>query len=612
MNGEYVGDYKTGAGGTFSCELAPGWYSCFETATIPGYVLDSTPQNFEVKEGKPVLLEFENVPLSGLQIVKQDQAGKPLAGVQFSVKELDGRDVGTFTSDEAGICYIPDLKEGFYTVTEIRGLATHKADTLPRNVRVETGRLNKVVYTNYEYPVLVVRKVDSETMRPLGNVRFRLMDRYQREIGIYTTHAETGQIVLTGMDEGEFYLQEVEAREGYRLDSTVHKISLQWGKTTTVEVKNTPLASLRLKKISSEDKKPIPNVEFILYDMKNNVVASSLITDQNGIIELPATIPAGKYKLRELRTDPNFILDEQVKTIELKAGETTEIVIENEPKRGQIQITKVSSGFNSITKDKEGAPLGGAVFEIYNNRMELVDTIQIDPANGIAVSKPLVVYGIKETKSPEYFFTNGEMFYAEVKVHNDLVKFKVKNTPVELKTTVEKRGVEETRAGETFLYTLSNIQNASNVPLSDFYVRDKLPTEAVRLEKVWTGEWSERVKMDFQIRTNLKSGRRTVEKGLLSTVNNEIDCSRSALGLAAKEYVTEFRLIIHEEVQPGFHELTGPKIEVRVLDSVENQQKFTNKVDVGGQYEDEWVYDTDGWTTVTYNKPRGDLPKTGW
>ena len=614
MNGEYVGDYKTGAGGTFSCELEPGWYSCFETATVPGFVLDSTPQNFEVKEGKPVLLEFENVPLSGLQIVKQDQNGKPLAGVQFSVKKLDGQDLGTFTTDEAGICYIPDLKEGFYTVTEVRGLATHKADTLPRNVRVETGKLNKVVYTNNEYPVLVVRKVDSETMRPLGNVRFRLMDRYQREIGIYTTHAETGQILLTGMNEGDFYLQEVEAREGYRLDSTVRKITLQWGKTTTVEVKNTPLASLRLKKVSSEDKRPIPGVEFILYDLKNNVVANNLVTDQDGIIELPRTIPAGKYKLREIATDPAFVLDEQVRMIELKAGETTEVIIENEPKRGKIQITKVAAAENPITKDKEGAPLGGAVFEIYNNKMELVDTVTTDTANGIAVSKPLPlgVYGIKETTSPEYYFTDGKMFYAEVKVHGDLVKFKVKNTPVELKTTVEKRGVEETRAGETFLYTLSNIQNASNVPLSDFYVRDKLPAEAVRLEKVWTGEWNQRAKMDFEIRTNKKTGWRTVKEGLLSTVNNEIDCSRSALGLAAGEYVTEFRLVFQEQVQPGFHDLTGTKIEVRVKESVKDGQKFVNKVDVGGLYGGEWVYDTDGWTTVTFNKPKGKLPKTGW
>lgn len=42
---------------------------------------------------------------------------------------------------------------------------------------------------------------------------------------------------------------------------------------------------------------------------------------------------------------------------------------------------------------------------------------------------PLGVYGIKETASPEYYFTDDKMFYAEIKAHNDLIKFKVK-TPL--------------------------------------------------------------------------------------------------------------------------------------------------------------------------------------
>ena len=117
--------------------------------------------------------------------------------------------------------------------------------------------------------------------------------------------------------------------------------------------------------------------------------------------------------------------------------------------------------------------------------------------------------------------------------------------------------------------------------------------------------------MEFQIRTNLKPNYRTAQRNLLSTVNNEIDCSRSALDLAANEFVTEFRLIFGE-VQPGFHETTGPKIQVRVLDSVKNGQKFINKVDVGGRHIDLWTYELDGWTVSAYNKPKGDLPRTGY
>ena len=70
--------------------------------------------------------------------------------------------------------------------------------------------------------------------------------------------------------------------------------------------------------------------------------------------------------------------------------------------------------------------------------------------------------------------------------------------------------------------------------------------------------------------------------------------------------------MFQEDVQPGFHDLTGPKAEVRVRETVKDGQKFVNKVDVGGLYGGEWVYDTDGWTTVTFNKPKGKLPKTGW
>ena len=146
--------------------------------------------------------------------------------------------------------------------------------------------------------------------------------------------------------------------------------------------------------------------------------------------------------------------------------------------------------------------------------------------------------------------------------------------------------------------------------MEEFYLHDILPTEGVRLEKIWTGVWSERVTMELQIKTNLKSDYRTIKENLLSTVNNEIDCSRSALGLSANEYVTEFR-IVFGEVQPRFHETTGPKVEVMVLDILENGAKFTNKADVGGRYIDKWIYNTGGWTTVVYNKPKGDLPKTG-
>lgn len=212
--------------------------------------------------------------------------------------------------------------------------------------------------------------------------------------------------MLSGVDGGEtLYLQEVETLPGYQLDETVHEVTLAWGQTSTVELLNEPLATLRLIKIDVETKEPIYGAVFNLYDAKNNLLGE-YVTNQNGIIEFPRELPEGKYKLKEIKCD-GYVVDPTIRTVELKAGETTEITVENRPMRGQIQIVKKAADDNPITKDKAGALLDGAEFTIYNDKLEVVDVIVTE--NGVATSKPLPLntYAIKETSSPEYYRTDG-------------------------------------------------------------------------------------------------------------------------------------------------------------------------------------------------------------
>ena len=91
----------------------------------------------------------------------------------------------------------------------------------------------------------------------MEGVKIRVYDKFHREVGTYSTNS-LGQIVLSGVDGGEtLYLQEVETLPGYQLDETVHEVTLAWGQTSTVELLNEPLATLRLIKIDAETKEPI-------------------------------------------------------------------------------------------------------------------------------------------------------------------------------------------------------------------------------------------------------------------------------------------------------------------------------------------------------------------
>ncbi|MDL2232060.1 hypothetical protein LJC63_00580 [Ruminococcaceae bacterium OttesenSCG-928-L11] len=612
ISGELVGDYTTNAGGFIAVsDLEPGWYTAFETATIPGYILDATPQNIEIKKNDLAVLEFTNRPLTGLQIRKSDAVtGEPLAGVEFSVTELSGARIGSFTTDSSGIIFVPDLKEGWYVVSEVKGLPGYKPDTAPRNVELRADRLNVLEYKNQPYPVFQLQKVDADTLQPLEGVRFRLLDNSQREIGIFTTNAQ-GKIILTGMNEGTYYLQETEAKQGYVLDSTVREIALQWGKTTSIGIKNTPMASLRIKKVDAVSGKPVPGTTFLLYDMKGNILGEYL-TDDKGMIELPKTLAAGKYKLKESKAAPGYVLDDQSRTIELKSGETTEIVIENQPVRGKITIVKKSDADNPITKQKSGAVLEGAMFEVYDKDLNLVDTITTD-SKGIAttIDLPLGTYGIKETEAPDYFFTEGKVFYAEIKLHGDVVKFEVLNTPADISVTVEKRGNVEVIAGNEMRYDFSNIANTSNITLDQFYWHDALPTDAVRLKTIHTGTWSESLTYSVTYRTNLKSAYRTLADNLTSKQNHTLDCTPAKLKLAANEYITDIRFEFGT-VQPGFHEIDAPSFVVNTLATLPDGYRIVNKTDVGGKTEDKWVTAQDTWITIALGKPKGDLPKTGY
>lgn len=98
----------------------------------------------------------------------------------------------------------------------------------------------------------------------------------------------------------------------------------------------------------------------------------------------------------------------------------------------------------------------GAKFEIYNRHLKVVDTIITD-SRGVATSKdlPVGIYGVKEVEAPEYYHTDGKVFYAEIKTSDDLVRFEVLKQSENFQVAVEKRDNVETMVGDQMRYMIS-------------------------------------------------------------------------------------------------------------------------------------------------------------
>ena len=166
--------------------------------------------------------------------------------------------------------------------------------------------------------------------------------------------------------------------------------------------------------------------------------------------------------------------------------------------------------------------------------------------------------------------------------------------------------------GQSIRYEFSDIANNSTVPLDNFYLRDTLPTDAVRLEKIITGTWTGRLSYKVVYRTNTSSEYRTLADNLNTSKSYILDASSAALGLASNEYVTEV-MFLFGRVPAGFTQLQTPYIYCKVLPGLAHEYRFANKTDVGGLWQGNWVMAVDRWVTIVYNKTSTPkLPRTGY
>jgi uncharacterized repeat protein (TIGR01451 family) len=610
-NGERIGSYRTDASGKILIpDLTEGTYVIGETAAPDGYILDSAPRTVTVKSGKLTVAEFTNKPLAGLQIIKLDSVSRaPIEGAEFAVAKMDGGRVGSFRTDAAGTIFVSSLEPGWYTVTETKAAAGYIPDSEPQNAEITYGKSVTLEILNTPMSGLLIVKTDAQTGKPLADVKFEVKKPGGEQIGIFTTDA-SGQIRLADVPAGTVIVTETQALDGYEPDTTAREVTISEGGQATLEVTNTQKSGFRLLKIDSVTKKPIYGAEFMVFDANNRVVGN-YVTDNNGVIDFDGILPEGRYTVRETKPAEGYCRDDMPRTVEFVSGKTTEVVWENTPEMGQIQILKLSGDDNEVNGLPKGTPLAGAVFEIYAHRSgNLIDRF-VSGTDGRAVSKPLPLgrYTVKEVQAPEWYRLSTETMDIEVEFATQIIKLEFLNYPANTGVRIKKTGNYEAMPGDTIGYGIKEVQNTGTVPLTDFYWRDTLPVDAARLQKIVTGTYNQSLKYKILAATN-KGDTKIIADNLSTTRNNVIDCRGAALGLANDEYVTSFTLIFGT-VKAGFAQVEQPQVFVKVQPNLPNGCEFANKADAGGKYGSEWVVGNSTWLTTIYAQP-GKLPRTGY
>ena len=598
--------------------LEPGTYVITETRPLPGF-----------RAAEPVIITvgandvnttvtIRNYRDAQLTIRKINSITRaPLAGVVFEISRPDGTRLinpqtgfHDFVTDANGLIFLPVIDDGRYYLRETRALPGFMIDqeVIAFNIDASSRQREHVlVVENTPAAGLLIIKTDAQTGLPLAGVEFEIRHADGRLVtgqmldgnqpgtpvnspqiaanGNFLTDSQ-GRINLNHLAPGVYHVTEVRALPDYQLDSTVHVVTVIAGQQTVLEVENAPLAGFRLLKVDAVTREPIFGVEFMVFD-SNNQVVGVFTTDNNGLIDFSAILAPGRYTIRETRPAPGYSRDDVPRTVDFVAGRVVEIVWENVPIAGQLQILKVSGDDNIHNGLPAGMPLAGAIFEIFSARTgNLVDRIVSDH-RGMAVSRPLPLgrYIAVEVAAPEFYMINPMEIPFEIEFEGQIVRTMFPNFSANFGVTIRKTGPQEAMQGHNIMYEIPVVRNDSTTPLADFFWRDVLPTEAVRADRLVTGTYNANLR--YRVLATTNRGNEIVVADNLSTLtNNVIELRPVHLGLAASEYIVDITLFFGQ-VPAGFTSIERPQIFVDVLSEAQtflpNGMMFANKVDVGGR-----------------------------
>ena len=584
-------------------------YIVSETRAPDGFLISDAPKTVTVKPGETVEVIFQDDRVEEFTIRKVGSDGKPIGGVTFVISTLAGAEVARVTTGSDGLAVLTDIQPGSYKVQEVSVPDGVILDTTPQTVEVVAGKPTTLTFVNdYEGGLRIIKTV-TQTGKALKGVTFRIEKPDGGLIGEYTTD-EQGQIFVS-LEPQTVVVREISAPEGYSVDSTPRTVEIKANDITTLTYKDERLNGIRIRKVDADTGRGIYGVRIMVTD-ENNDVVGVYTTDHQGYIEIDKELSDGVYYLEEIEAAPGYDLDKVVKRIRIENGKTKVIVWENAREKGQIQILKTSADANPVTGQPAGSRLEGAVFEIARADTDRVVGYMVSDYRGVAASEPLPLgkYVVREVTPPAFYQLNSREFTVELKVQNDVVRVEVQNSSAQISTSVKKSGNTVVVPGQQMRYDFSDICNLSNVPLENFYWHDELPS-SVRLTTIHTGTWSQPgLTYSVTYRTNRNSAYRTLASGLLSTQSYDLDCTPSKLGLAADEFITDFRFEFGT-VQPGFREQDKPMILVTVNQGLANGHRFTNRTDAGGQYNGKWFSSSFTWVTEVY-APVLEYPKTGY
>ena len=345
----------------------------------------SVSDTISVKATKPRTPKPEPTPTPNnlpkpakVSILKLDKdTNATVEGAVLVVKDANGNEIDRFTSTSEAH-EIENIANGTYTVEEVEAHSGYELSTEKQTFTIsDSVRTAEVKYYNKaKTSVVSIFKLDKNTNNPVIGAVLVIKDSNGNEIKKITSSANGNSI--TGLSNGTYTVEEVEAPSGYELSTEKETFTID-DDTKTVEVKfyNTPKDRMvTISKVDSTTGNPVSGAVIVVTNENGEEVARFTSTNEAYVIK---DIPDGTYTVEEEEAPEGYFLNEESQTFTIDSEHLSyQVTIKNVPKTcenggkddDECYVEVPNTGSSSITFYLIGIAIisAGGLYVYKNNK----------------------------------------------------------------------------------------------------------------------------------------------------------------------------------------------------------------------------------------------------
>lgn len=389
---EMASVFETGEDGKFTLEYLPvgNNYALEEISAPQGYIKVKGTTSFNIVKAQETVSVGNSLIKGTLKLVKKDQHGKLLNGIEFVLKKggryvtanggnsrytytgiADNKEAATkLKTDENGRLEISGLLWGTYYLEEVNtpaGLIAGEDIVVSVTDQSQKPIIDLEVTNKLNTDSLSFTKTDGAGKGLAGAVfKLKLVEKsgtaYSTVKQMYAISDDEGRVSFEDVPYGVYELTEVIAPEGYVRSDETYYVSIGGATADGITIGNAPdrwtndptEKEFTVEKVSADGGEPLNGAVFQVLDEDNNPIENKIITTNGGSGKIK--LPLGRYYLKETVAPEGYKLNEELIPFEVTTNGRNTVTVKNTPKAGLLTIQKA---------DKDGKPLLGAEFKIY-------------------------------------------------------------------------------------------------------------------------------------------------------------------------------------------------------------------------------------------------------